>query len=430
MKKRTKQTRTGNCGVTAVMRYCDQNNLIFQAEPREDYGIDCYIELEADTHPQNFIIGIQLKAGPSYKRSITGTSFSIYVSKDDIAYWLAANYPVFFVYYDEGSNHLYFKHVQDQLQHYTDISECKKFVFTEEDDASGGRLASYARGLLGMTPNLLNRLEITKAEYPFLKIDKHSYPIIPLENHSGLANIETHVSKLLECSGRNFPRYPIVIGHSVTGRWILTLDFEDLGAIGASNVTAVFLDTLDWATYSVPLFNHLQWYREEEDKASYCANLQDRANKVQQLIRQFGITQARAFYQGPYANSEIERPTLALGFGAELFDIELARYSGRDAVVLTNHAYSPARSVSILNERLTPVRLIDRELNGNLDIYTLDQTRRFDHIYEIILSSDAKWITFSIVTNTDHSCWGCPLAHLVHLRIDELREFCLQALSI
>jgi hypothetical protein len=434
MKKRTSQTRTGNRGITAIMRYCDEYDLIFLAEPREDYGIDCYIELEADTHPQNFIIGIQSKSGPSHKHDVKDTGFSIYVSKNDIEYWIAANYPVFFVYYDVESDQLYFKHVQDQLQHYTDISDCKKFLFTESDSASNGALASYALQLLEVTPNLLNRLEIAKAEHPILKIGEKLFPIVPSKNHSGLANIEPYISGLLGDSARSYPRYSTVIGHSTDARWILTLDVEDLGSVGASNVTATFLDTLDWAKLPVSLFDYLEWYKAENElrEVLYDKEMETRAGKVQSIIQQLNIVQARRIYRDPitYTSRDDNRPSFTLCYGKEDFDIELNKYNGRDAIVLTNHSYSPARSIPILSERLTPVGLIDSITNGSLDIYGFDQVRRFEYIYEVVLSYDANWITLSVMTNTDHDCLGCPLMHLVHLRVDELREFCLQALFI
>ena len=44
-KKRTSAQKTGNRGLTAIRQYCDAENLIYQGEPCEDYGVDCYINV-------------------------------------------------------------------------------------------------------------------------------------------------------------------------------------------------------------------------------------------------------------------------------------------------------------------------------------------------------------------------------------------------
>jgi hypothetical protein len=439
MKKRTVQNRTGNAGIVAILQYCQRNRLIFQAEPREDFGIDCYIELEYEELAQNFIIGIQSKAGPSYKKKITDQGFSVYLSKEDISYWLAANYPVFFVYYDIENDKLYFKHVQAEFHHYNDISKCNQFSFSESDSADNGELANYARELLQKTPNLLNRLEVTRTKFPVLMINDIACDLSSLvAKDQGLLELSSHFPETTRFPPE-FPwwsGYKRVIGYSKDGRWICEFNTNDVdGPTHKRDTGITFLDTSSWASLSLPLLECNKCEKSGYVETTVCdcqVRLSKQVHRIQQVIQELNILPARQVckVQNLYG---VDRPNLdlALIFGRERFDLELAKHNGRDALLLNNKVYWPQRSIPIVIERVKPAPLfLSEEGSGEIEIFAVPLARRFECITEVALSNDGEWIAFSVTTNADHDCLGFPWTHLLHLRIRDVRDLCLKALAV
>ena len=113
MKRRLRTMKTANAGIATIHDFCDRRDLIFRAEPREDYGIDCYVEIADGERPLGFYLGVQSKSGPLYIASEDTQSLDVRVDKDDLAYWIGWNVPVFFAHYLPGADALHMVHVQE-----------------------------------------------------------------------------------------------------------------------------------------------------------------------------------------------------------------------------------------------------------------------------------------------------------------------------
>ena len=219
MKTRTASIKTSNLGIIAIQEYCAKTNLIFQGEPREDYGVDCYIEVELETGPSNFLIGVQCRSGPSYRHDCADGSFVIYVSTDDVAYWLAANIPVLFVYYDANERLLYWHHVQAAAEFFGSVNEIKHLSFNSMDSVQNKPLGEYARRLVYVTPTVTDRMAIFSAAMNCV-VDGQLFPIRP----------STYPVRT-ELVEKELLSYSTVIGYSLDDRWILIQELVDCGGI-------------------------------------------------------------------------------------------------------------------------------------------------------------------------------------------------------
>ncbi len=433
MKKRSRNASVGNAGVTAVRRYCDCHDLIFQGEPREDFGIDCYIEVEIASSPQNFLIGLQVKSGASHRQDRQDGTFSLRVRPDDAQYWLAANYPVLLVYLHDQEERLYFRHVQAGFSDAASLTECTSLLFTETDIADDGRMAEYVRMLARTTPSVLSRFRVL-SETAILTVGKRDTVLQETAPTSEVVSFQRFRSSGHEDPESLFPPHSRTLGYSADDRWLCELRVPDEPPSGYFDVEVAFVNLEAYALYNIRLLTAnerieasrtgkpFDWenYNETIDRLDYLSNL-------------LGIQPARTLYDGyalmfqPDAHEQIQ-----LSFGGEVeFSLSVGAYQGRDTLMLRSDQFEPPRTAHLLLER-PPFALLSTP--GETRPKTIDKLQqttkapRFEYVTGVTVSPSGDLTTFAVMTNATHSCWGARSVHLAHIRVEELRRICADSL--
>lgn len=412
--------------------HCDRHGLIFQAEPREDFGIDCYIEVEIASFPQNFLICLQVKAGASYRSDRKDGTFSLLVRPDDARYWLAANYPVLLVYYDPGKDELYFRHVQAAFRDAASLAECTMLPFSQEDLAEPGRMAEYARTLARATPSTLNRFRVL-SEPAVLTVGQFSTVLQTPAPAEEVLSFE----KFRRCISRepciSFEMYPRVLGYSSDGRWACQALIPDPGPRGSYDAAISFIDLHEHASVEIPLISADEYEEACFSDGSFDWIRYERTiDRLNALARLLGIRPARILYDAYDLLLETDaRQEIRLSFGEEEFRLAVGSHEGRDTLVLTADRYQPPRSIHLLIERAPFAYLMileDAELQSRDDLLQMTQPPRFEYVAGVTVSGGGGNLSFGVMTNDTHSCWGTRSVHLAHLSVDEIRRHCAEAL--
>lgn len=413
-KVRRRTVTTGNAAVNALRRYCDDNDLIFQAEPREDFGIDCYVEVGLDGSPTNFLIGVQCKGGRSYRRNLSDGRFAVRVRPSDAAYWLAANYPVFFVYHDPDEDRLYFKHIQSVFGSVNGITGVKRLIFDRTDDAHPTALADAARRIAVQTPSVVDRLEVAGA-VPVLSTGLVNTPLTGLSSNRRLLRF----ADLLEPSCLR-PHLEIgsVAGFSDDDRWVVMLHESYVG-LKCVEVRAQFLDTSNWLTLTLPVFLEADYdeYGEELPPKLH----RKRMAAIQAQIRRFLVRPPGVAWTFQSSDGQA-RADLHLAFATQRFHFAMSRFHGRDTLTLENRRYTPPRRAALF---VAPV-ITSAYFGESLD--QVDAAMRFQLICEIALSRSGQRLVVGVMTNPDNACWGSPVIRHVHVLREELRRLCIESL--
>jgi hypothetical protein len=430
MKQRTTTRITGNLGVDAVRAFCERYGFIFQAEPREDYGIDCYLEIATGDRPLNFIVGVQIKSGTSYFRGEDEHRFYVSVSEDDVAYWLAANVPVVFACYLPERDALYLKHVQAYAADMAiSPSNIKRIDFDKTSDRAGPELAEYLRSLVAATPSEFDRLEVAATRAPVfvaserrVSLDQEKLasriPEDPLKLHE-IVKINGETGNL-DLLGEGKSQ---VLGFSADGAWVLVLSVQELGS-KCSHQELKFINRVLWQELSLPV-----WTEEDYDSGNEQPLpdvLSSRLAHAQRYVNELKIVSGVGLHQKyQYLRTE-EQPLLALEFGRFRFTIDISHTSGRSALVLRASTFRPAREAAVMIERLKPGTLLPWDTAAEPGIFI--QPKEFQSICEATLHPRGDLIAFGVLTNAEHGCWGSHDVHHIFLTIEELRELCIGAI--
>lgn len=429
MKQRSSTAATANEGVNALLTYCNHFGLIFQAEPREDFGIDCYLEVAFDNWPQNFIVGAQVKSGPSYRREHRDGTFSINVRRDDVSYWLAANYPVLFVYYHEKTG-LYFRHVQYAFDGAQAVSECTSLTFAESDRAADDAMAKYVRRLARVTPSIINRFEVLTGQAGVM-IGRKSLPLIAAMPSAALAFDKFRTRELDDLQAR-FPIYPRVLGYSYDGRWVCELHVPDPGPRGFIDATVSLLDLEAQASVQFCLFTGDELEAAEYRGVPFDWERYDRTlDRLNDIIRVTQVEEARTLYEGyELALQAEERSPVGITFGNEAFDLDIGTHEGRDALLLCAGRYTPPRRTPILIERapFAYTMIPEGAVESLDDLMRLETAATFEFLAGVSSSASGKLLTIAVMTNDTHGCWGTRTVHLSHHRVADLRAACADSL--
>ena len=143
MKKRAANAVSENAGINHVRLITDREQHIFRRVHEEDVGVDAQIELCRHLEePSGFVVGLQVKAGASYVRNETESTFTFYPSIEDLQYWRSYALPIYLVVYHPARDVAYWldiKKVCDDKR-FADIragiSPCK-LVFQKSDTFAG-----------------------------------------------------------------------------------------------------------------------------------------------------------------------------------------------------------------------------------------------------------------------------------------------------
>lgn len=403
MKIRTEATQTGQRGMHAVRTYCEKEGLIFQAEPSEDYGVDCWIEVVVDAHPTNFLVGIQSKAGASYKRGEDADHFTLLATDEDVAYWMAANLPIILCYYDVEADVLYWRHIQ---AHVVEQSSIRRIIFSKATDRADRGLADYLRGLVAKTPNVRSRVEVYSSP-PTLRVNGSAASLDTFTTASLIDVSALFAPAEAGDTGWIHPCESLVLGYDASGRHVATLELEHVGQM-CSEVHVQVYDREGLNVSRVALYETVDFENENGPRLS-AATLTERIGEAQTLLADYDIRQpafARAF--GLWALPE--QISIDLEFGAERFALEVRHLRGRDAFIARNSKYMPERTAEIVLERLLP------------GVSPFVVAKRLQHPVSVAASAGGAVISVGILRNEENSCTGNTDVQLFHLPLGELRQ--------
>ncbi|NOJ81165.1 DUF4365 domain-containing protein [Myxococcus xanthus] len=430
MKQRTASRVTGNLGVDAVRNFCERYGFIFQAEPREDYGIDCYIEIATSSQPLNFIIGVQIKSGDSYFRGEDEHGFYVPVSEDDIAYWLASNIPVIFACYRSGDDELYLKHIQAYAaDKAVQPSSIKRIEFNKIHDRAGPQLEAYLNNLVAATPSELDRLEVAAAQAPVFVTPSRRTTLVPGTFAQGHPEAPLKLDEIVRVADRTVILDPLgdgnsrVLGFSADSTWTLVLSVQHLGSM-CLHQELKFINRILGQELSLPL-----WTKEDFEAGNELPlpdELGRRLEHAQHYVDKLEIVSGIEAHREYRHLESAGQPLLALEFGKICFNVDIRDANGRRALMLRTSTFRPAREAAILIERLSLGKMGPWAPSDEPEFFT--QAKGFQSICEVTLHPRGDLVAFGVMTNAEHGCWGNNDVHHVFLAIKDLRELCVGAM--
>src|ERR1700693_5803907 len=88
VKKRAANAAKENVSIGHVRHVTEGEQHIFRRVHEEDVGVDANIELcRRPEEPSGVVVGVQVKAGESYVRNETESTFTFYPKIEDLPYW-------------------------------------------------------------------------------------------------------------------------------------------------------------------------------------------------------------------------------------------------------------------------------------------------------------------------------------------------------
>jgi hypothetical protein len=143
VKKRAANAAKENAGINHVRLITDREQHILRRMHEEDVGVDAQIELcHRPEEPSGFVLGVQVKAGASYVRNETESTFTFYPSIEDLQYWRSYALPIYLVVYHPARDVAYWLDIKKACddKRFADIragiSPCK-LVFQKSDTFAG-----------------------------------------------------------------------------------------------------------------------------------------------------------------------------------------------------------------------------------------------------------------------------------------------------
>jgi hypothetical protein len=405
--------------IKAIRDYCDTRGLIFQAEPIEDYGVDCYIEVadaQAESHPRNFLVGIQSKCGPSYVRSAKSDGrFKIRLDQRDLDYWLAANYPILLIYYDEERDCQYFKHIQREWE--TTPTQSRLVTFSPTDLVDGENLARYLRVLMLETPNARSRLEVIRGALQVEVLCQRTN-IQPVEGK------RTNILRSVRCFRQQPTIGKQVIAFSKNSRFVIEGSRWHVGQTGFAmeSLTVVDFHGLRAVEFPIVTTEDLDEYLHQGKEVP--ARVTDaRLRAFAQQVKGLDFCEPRTLLALTQPEEMEEgNVTTRLFLGSEQFDVALDSDDGIQTLRLKNSKYRPTRVASLLVERSEVV--YDPSLEVQFPIVPRIPTT----VTGVSISHCGERIALTLVTNAENGCWGNRSSHIVHYSLRRIREACRLAL--
>lgn len=443
--RRPQSVATANAGISAIHKYCDDHGLSFLAEPREDYGVDCYVEVCEDETPLNFVVAIQSKSGSSYRKAAISRpgKFQISVKQEHTEYWSIANIPVIFTYLDENSN-LWWKHVQHHLSEAADREIVPKHIeFDIATDLATSSLATYLRQLQHSTPNTSHRLAIIRAKKPLLSVGGREIEL----SGDGLTQSDISLTSPSTASWAArldkdqihwTPNFDTgVVGMSTDGRWIGYVQAQTVGA-KCRNYSFHLLDRVNWAEFYFPVYteaDHDKAYElaegfdmrlavTEEEMAARVSSIEDHIRRAN--LAPVGVIAVDDYY------SETPTPVtpIAINFGGLHFTLAIEGLAGKSYLHLYCDQFTPKRAVKIVAAINKPEPYdVDWADPSDDMIIPETQVKVFNHVKSIFISQCARFLTLLIGTNEENLCWGSVDYTFVHLSVLELRDACLECIG-
>ena len=251
--------------VVRLREYCCEHGLIFQGEPSEDCGVDCYIEVATNGSPHNFIVGVQCKTGQSYRRT-SKEGVRVSVRQVDVDYWLAANYPLVLAYWDDIEGRGYFKHIQDHIEKTLSKRShaIQDITFFDADRFDGDQLASYVRNLVVQTPSASSRLAVLRGGASMLTESGK----ISLTKVRGCSFDPSALLDQWRVAWQDAGSPAQVLAFSNDDRWVMEMYRRPLGMTGVDDVTVVLRDLVFFRAVTLNLYTYEDFVKDGEGFAS------------------------------------------------------------------------------------------------------------------------------------------------------------------
>ena len=111
---RAQQTdRTARRGVALVARRFEELNFAFREQHESDYGIDAHVELIEGESATGRLLGVQVKAGPSYLMETVGDCYVFREDASHVDYWVNHSLPVLVCLADLDSDEVYWQVINE-----------------------------------------------------------------------------------------------------------------------------------------------------------------------------------------------------------------------------------------------------------------------------------------------------------------------------
>jgi hypothetical protein len=149
MKKAPGHHKTETAGLLAIQTVAHEWGWIWRPTSAHDTGIDGVLEiLEGAGAVTGKQLAVQSKAGRSYLKNETDSTFEFHARADDVEYWADYSLPVILAVYDPTLRQLYGISVKDYLRDKPDArSAPHRFVFHKDTDLLGGDAHLWMRGI-------------------------------------------------------------------------------------------------------------------------------------------------------------------------------------------------------------------------------------------------------------------------------------------
>lgn len=167
MKRAPGHHKTETAGLLALQTAAHEWGWIWRPTQAPDTGIDGTFEvIEGANAATGKQLAIQSKAGRSYIRNESETTFEFHARADDVEYWAGYSLPVILAIYDPTLKNLYAISVKDYLHDKPDArSAPHRFVFHKETDIVDDEARSWMRGIaFGGTRSYTTRVAGTITE--------------------------------------------------------------------------------------------------------------------------------------------------------------------------------------------------------------------------------------------------------------------------
>jgi hypothetical protein len=182
VKKRAANAAKENVGIGHVRHVTEGEQHIFRRVHEEDVGVDANIELcRRPEEPSGVVVGVQVKAGESYVRNETESTFTFYPKIEDLQYWRSYALPMYLVVYHPARDVAYWLDIKKACddKRFADIragiSPCK-LVFQKTDTFAG----TFFRQVIPADDLDQQRLYHTLLATVFVDDIDVSAPILPI----------------------------------------------------------------------------------------------------------------------------------------------------------------------------------------------------------------------------------------------------------
>lgn len=400
--------------MNAIRTWCTRNDLIFIAEPREDHGIDAYIELvRKPDHPTGFVVAAQVKSGMSHIEWEDARHLRMRLVQRDVHYWLGANMPVFVVLHLESRGQTYAKLLDEELQPMrTRATTC--ICFDKGSDLLCSEFAERLRVLAAQSPNRLHRAAVLGDPVVAVKPGPSWSPAAaPNQENDWLAGAIVEGTRLVGVTTDG--------GHAMEIRW------RPLGQ-KCDTFSMVLHDVARCTEREAPLFTEHDFDSDCDPNIFPAARLAT----CREVYARYGMVPPHAAFEraGVVQHDETLPRHCDVVFvcGGIEFELSIQHRSRLSGLAVRPLGFQLHREHWLLRDVYRPALV-------GIDDEDIEKPQALVHLQRLYCvpasgepSDDTGWLGLTLVYNAEHMCWGNTQEVLVFISFDTIREACLATL--